>query len=124
NGDGELRRERREQRGLALAHCPASIRIDGEQPDDVVPDEQRNAEGRVDAGLARGVARVTETEVDVGVGHLDEWVPAPTGADADLEQPLGDARVRTGEPVPGRRGEAVARRAEVDRHPLDVESLR
>ena len=42
----------------------------------------------------------------------------------ELEQPLGDARVRAGEAVTGRRREPVAGDAEVDGHALDVEQLR
>ena len=112
-----------EKRGLALAHRAAALGIDREQADHVVAHEERDRERRVDACLVRGAAHVHEPEIGDGVRHFDERPASPGRADAELEQPLGDSRVRSAEAGTGRRDKPVFGDTQVDGDALDVEQL-
>ena len=70
--DGELSRERNEERALVRAQRPRLTRIDGEQADRLVADDEREGERRIDPRLGHLRPRRLEPLVDRGIVDLDD----------------------------------------------------
>jgi len=76
DGDGEVRRERRKQRFLVLADGTALLGIDGEQPDHLLPRDQRERDSGLDPGLRSRAAHAREQRFARNVGNGDDAAPA------------------------------------------------
>ena len=121
--DRKLPGERRQERRLVLACRRPSGRVGGKQADDLAAGGERNRERRSDPGLPRRRRNHREP----GVTHEirdHEHGPVARGAERDVEQPVGDARVGACEATARRLLElALARAAEVDGHAFHAEEL-
>ena len=69
--DGELSRERNEERALVRAQRPRLTRIDGEQADRLVADDEREGDRRIDPRLGQLRPRRLEPLVDRSIVDLD-----------------------------------------------------
>ena len=121
HGDGELRRDRGDERLLVLVREAVARRVDGEQAGDLVGQRERDGERRLDPGLVD--ARAVRGEVArPGRVRDREQAAAAVRPERELEQALRDRQMRPGQPArAGRREPAVL--AQVDRDPLGAEEL-
>ena len=105
--DRDLARQGRQERRLIGRQPPATRRVDRQQADDVVSDEQRDRVSRLDSCLTERGAHGREVPVASGVGHGDEAAGAKR-AERELEQPLGHDDMRPREVPRGGRLEPAA----------------
>ncbi len=123
DGDRELSRERRQQRRLVLARRGPAGRIRREQADDVAARHERNGERRADSGLPRGSRDRREPWILPDVRDLEHGTLARR-PEREVEQPVGDTRVRPDETATRRLLElALAGAAEIDGDTVHVEQL-
>ena len=103
------------------ARRPAARRVDGEEPDHVVVDTQRERHRGLDAGLRDRVGH--GSELQIGGGVLDDEDPAPSeSAEREVGEPLRHPHVRAGQAAAGRRRQPSLV-AQVDGEPLGAEEL-
>ncbi len=122
--DRELSGERGKQRSLVRTGGRPPRRVRRKKSHDVAPRRERDCESRADARLPGRVRRLGEPGVPRDVHDLEHGTLARR-AERDVEQPVGDARVRAGQVAAGRFLErAVARAPEVDGHAIHLEQLR
>ena len=104
DGDGELRRQRRQKRDVVRAELPAPW-VGDEQPDRVVADPQRDADRTRAAG------------------HVDpDDIAGPERAERELEDILGEGSVPFGD-LPARRQRQLPVLAQVDANLVDGKHL-
>ena len=115
------RRARRAAPSRARPPPRRAFRIRGKQPDHFPARDKRNGERRADAGLARGRRDGREPQVSHDVRDL-EHRPLRR-AEREVEQALGDARVRAGEPRLAASSSSPSPAPEVDGDAVDAEQL-
>ena len=105
--DGQLARECDEEALLPLAVGPRPLTEDGERPDHLVADRERDHERPPHAGLGDRRLEPDQAQIAPQVGDNDEPL-RPGRAERDLEQPLGQRRMVAGQPARRGRDEVLA----------------
>ena len=120
NGNAELDGESREQRRLVGRERPLARRVDGQETDQRLGDEQRDDHGRLDPRGGSSLGDVDQARVEGGV--LDrERVPRAEGPEGELEEALRHLQVRPGQAAGLRDREPILVVREIDREPFHVE---
>ncbi|MEO5574974.1 MAG: GAF domain-containing protein [Gaiellaceae bacterium] len=120
-GDGQLRRERCQERPLARAQRPPLPRIDDEDPDRLVADDESERERRADSRLFDVRTDARETLVAPSVADLDDDAAVPR-AQGSRQQCAGHRLVRPLD-SPGRGHRDPVLLGQVDRDAVDTEEV-
>ena len=121
HGDRELRGQRGQERRVVLREQAAAFGERAEQSDHIVVGQERYGNRGFDAGLGGGVPDSGEPGVGRDVMDHEDGARAER-AERELQEPVGEPCVRTGEPEARGRVQA-ALLPEVDGEPIHPEQL-